>query len=69
MMSRVLTVSDLNPWGITAALVGFCGFTLGLWTLVWLMWDAKGHLRSRWEWWVAALVVSYLVMLWGLMKA
>ncbi len=67
--SRVLTVSDLDPLGTTAALVGFVGFTLSLWALVWLGWDAKGHLRSRFGWWVVALVVSYLVMLWGLMKA
>ncbi|MFA0751431.1 MAG: hypothetical protein SLRJCFUN_001834 [Candidatus Fervidibacter sp.] len=67
--SRVLTVSDLNAIGVAAALVGFVGFTAGLWAIVWLGFDREGRLKPTLWGWAVLSVVSYLLMLWGLTKA
>jgi hypothetical protein len=64
-----LTVKDLNQIGVAATLVGFVGFTLTLWLLVWLGMDKEGRLRRSFKWLAIALVASYAIMLWGLIKA
>jgi hypothetical protein len=69
-----LTVKDLNQIGVAATLIGFVGFTLTLWLLVWLGMDKEGHLRRSFKrrsfkWLAIALVASYAIMLWGLTKA
>jgi hypothetical protein len=64
-----LTVKDLNQIGVVSTLVGFVGFTLTLWLLVWLGMDKEGHLRRSFNWLAIALVASYAIMLWGLTKA
>jgi hypothetical protein len=64
-----LTVKDLNQIGVVSTLVGFVGFTLTLWLLVWLGMDKEGHLRRSFKWLAIALVASYAIMLWGLTKA
>ncbi|MFA0733336.1 MAG: hypothetical protein LKKZDAJK_000498 [Candidatus Fervidibacter sp.] len=69
LSSCVLTVSDLNAVGVTAALTGFVGFTLGLWMLVWSGFDSTGRVKPNLWGWLALSVVSYLLMLWGLIKA
>jgi predicted lysophospholipase L1 biosynthesis ABC-type transport system permease subunit len=67
--NRVLTVSDLNAIGVVAALVGFVGFTVGVWMLVWQGFDRTGRLKPALWGWALVSVVSYLLMLWGLTKA
>ncbi|MFA0783607.1 hypothetical protein [Fervidibacter sacchari] len=64
-----LTVKDLNQIGVAVTLVGFVGFTLTLWLLVWLGMDKEGRLRRSFKWLAIALVASYAIMLWGLTKA
>ncbi len=64
-----LTVKDLNPIGVAATLLGFVGFTLCLWLLVWVGLSKEGRVQRPFGWLAVALVVSFAVMLWGLMKA
>jgi len=64
-----LTVKDLNPIGVAATLLGFVGFTVCLWLLVWVGLDKEGKVQSTFKWLAVALVVSFAVMLWGLTKA
>jgi uncharacterized membrane protein YidH (DUF202 family) len=64
-----LTVKDLNQIGVAVTLIGFAGFTLTLWLLVWLGMDKEGRLRRSFKWLAIALVASYAIMLWGLTKA
>ncbi len=64
-----LTVKDLDPIGVATTLVGFAGFTVCLWCLIWLGMDKDGRLRSSFFWLAVALIICYAVMLWGLTKA
>ncbi len=64
-----LTVKDLNPLGVLAALLGFVGFSVSLWLLVWKGLDGEGRWRRPFFWWAVALVLAFVVMLWGLTKA
>ncbi|MCS7185831.1 MAG: hypothetical protein N3B10_05970 [Armatimonadetes bacterium] len=64
-----LTVKDLSPIGVAATLLGFLGFTVCLWLLVWLGLDKEGKRQRPFKWLAFALVVSFTVMLWGLTKA
>lgn len=64
-----LTVKDLNPIGVAATLLGFVGFTLCLWLLVWVGLSKEGRMQRPFGWLAVALVVSFAVMLWGLTKA
>ncbi len=68
-LHQPLTVKDLNPFGVAAALIGFVGFTLSLWLLVWMGLNREGRLRRPFFWLALVLVVSCSVMLWGLTKA
>lgn len=69
MPERILTASDLNAAGVAAALVGFLGFTIALWATVWHGMGADGQWRPVARWWLCMLLVSFLTLLWGLLKA
>ncbi|MFN3421758.1 MAG: hypothetical protein ACK40X_08550 [Armatimonadota bacterium] len=64
-----LTAKDLNPVGVAATILGFVGFTFCLWSLVWIGLDKGGRVKRPFKWIAVALVVSFAMMLWGLMKA
>ncbi len=64
-----LTAKDLNFFGVAAALLGFVGFTVCLWLLVWVGLDKEGKVKRPFYWLAVALVVSFAVMVWGLTKA
>ncbi|MCX7642253.1 MAG: hypothetical protein N2116_00380 [Armatimonadetes bacterium] len=64
-----LTVKDLNPIGVAATLLGFVGFTVCLWLLVWVGMDKEGKTQRPFRWLAIASVISFAVMLWGLTKA
>ncbi len=64
-----LTVKDLAQIGVIVTLVGFLGFTICLWLLIWLGMDEKGQMRRPFKWLAIGLVFFCAVMLWGLAKA
>ncbi len=64
-----LTVKDLNQIGVIVTLVGFWGFTVSLWLIVWLGMDKKGRFKPLFKLLAPLLVVSCAAMLWGLTKA
>ncbi|MFN4179604.1 MAG: hypothetical protein ACK4I8_04775 [Armatimonadota bacterium] len=64
-----LTAKDLNPIGVAATILGFVGFTLCLWLLVWMGLDKEGRMKHPFKWIAVMLVFSFAVMLWGLVKA
>lgn len=66
---RPLTNSDLQGIGVVVTLMGFVGFTLSSWLLLWSGLDRKGNARRTFWWWVAGVVISYALILWGLIKA
>ncbi len=66
---RPLTGSDLHWIGVVAALMGFVGFALSLWLLLWSGLDRQGNTRRTFWWWATIAVISYALMVWGLTKA
>lgn len=68
-MHQPLTVSDLNPVGVVAAMVGFIGFASSVWLMVWLGFNQQGKAQPAFWRWALLSIGSYALMLWGLAKA